>query len=118
MGHLSTHILDTVAGGPAEGVAVELYRIGRDGRRDLVKGVRTNVDGRANAPLLAPDEMAVGAYELIFHVGEYFRATKAKMSDPPFLDIIPLRFHIADADAHYHVPLLCTPWSYSTYRGS
>jgi 5-hydroxyisourate hydrolase len=118
MGRLSTHILDTVAGGPAAGVRVELFRIGDSGARDLIVGVVTNHDGRTDAPLLTGDAMRVGAYELSFHMGDYFRAAKAKMSDPPFLDVIPLRFQIADANGHYHVPLLASPWSYSTYRGS
>lgn len=118
MGRLSTHVLDTVAGGPAAGVRIELYRLGEGGARELVKGAETNADGRTDAPLLAAAEMAIGAYELLFHVGAHFRATKAKVSDPPFLDLVPVRFAIADPGANYHIPLLCSPWSYSTYRGS
>jgi len=118
MGRLSTHVLDTVAGGPAANVWIELFSIGAAGERELVKGARTNADGRTDEPLLAGDTMRVGSFELVFHMGAHFRATGAKMSDPPFLDIIPLRFQIADADGHYHVPLLASPWSYSTYRGS
>ncbi|WP_342362545.1 hydroxyisourate hydrolase [Terrarubrum flagellatum] len=118
MGRLSTHVLDTVAGGPAANVRIELFAIGPAGERELVKGVRTNNDGRTDEPLLTGSAMRVGAFELVFHVGEHFRATGAKMSDPPFLDVIPVRFQIADADGHYHVPLLASPWSYSTYRGS
>ena len=118
MGRLSTHVLDTVAGGPAGNVWIELFAIGPAGERELVKGVRTNADGRTDAPLLAGEEMRVGAFELVFHMGEHFRSSGAKLSDPPFLDVIPVRFSIADRDANYHVPLLASPWSFSTYRGS
>ncbi len=117
MGHLSTHVLDTVKGGPAANVAVELYRIGPDGSRTLVTERWTNADGRTDTPLLSADAFEAGTYELIFHIGAHFRATGAPVADPPFLDVVPLRFTLA-ADGHYHVPLLCSPWSYSTYRGS
>lgn len=118
MGRLSTHVLDTVQGGPAAGVQVELFRIADNGVRELIRTARTNSDGRTDEPLLTGVETRVGSYELDFHIGAYFRASKARMSDPPFLDVIPLRFQIADADGSYHVPLLASPWSYSTYRGS
>ena len=118
MGKLSTHVLDTVAGGPAAGVFIELFALAPNGARELIKGVRTNADGRADEPLLAGDAMRVGQYELVFHMGAHFSAAGAKMSDPPFLDVIPVRFAIADAAANYHVPLLASPWSFSTYRGS
>jgi len=117
MGRLSTHVLDTVSGGPAANVAVELYRLEPDGTRTLVTERRTNADGRTDAPLLAGADFRSGTYELLFHIGDHFRATGAPIADPAFLDVVPLRFSLA-ADGHYHVPLLCSPWSYSTYRGS
>jgi 5-hydroxyisourate hydrolase len=118
MAGLSTHVLDTVGGGPAEGVSIELYEIGRDGARTLVKRVTTNHDGRTDAPLIAAEAARVATFELVFHVGAYFRAHGVKMAEPPFLDLVPIRFSVADPKAHYHVPLLASPWSYSTYRGS
>jgi len=117
MGRLSTHVLDTVSGGPAAGVALELYRIAPDGTHSLVTRAATNADGRTDAPLLAGAAFAAGTYELVFHMGDYFRATGLTLAEPPFLDVIPLRFAMA-ADGHYHVPLLASPFSYSTYRGS
>jgi 5-hydroxyisourate hydrolase len=117
-GRLSTHVLDTARGRPAAGVAVELARLdGATGRREVLRTVRTNADGRTDAPLLQGDELARGVYELVFGVGEYF-ADLGTAGDPPFLDHVPIRFGIADLDGHYHVPLLASPWSYSTYRGS
>lgn len=117
MGRLSTHVLDTVSGGPAAGVAVELYRIGADGGRTLVTARQTNADGRTDAPLLSGDDYRAGTYELLFHIGAHFRASGAPTADPPFLDQVPLRVTLSE-NGHYHVPLLCSPWSYSTYRGS
>jgi 5-hydroxyisourate hydrolase len=116
MGRLSTHVLDTVLGRPASGVEIELLAIEGDTRRRVIT-MRTNADGRTDAPLLAGDTFHVGTYELVFHVGAYFRSTEAA-AEPPFLDAVPVRFSIAEPDGHYHVPLLVTPWSYSTYRGS
>lgn len=116
MGRLSTHVLDTVSGGPAANVAVDLYRLEENGGRSLVTSLRTNADGRTDAPLLAGDDFVPGTYELVFHIGDHFRATGAPVSDPPFLDVVPLRVTLHEG--HYHVPLLCSPWSYSTYRGS
>jgi 5-hydroxyisourate hydrolase len=111
---LSTHVLDLTAGRPAPGMRIDLFR--RDGAAStLVKSVTTNADGRTDAPLLAEVEMAAGAYELVFHVKPYFAARGVAS---PFLDEVPIRFAIADASAGYHVPLLVTPWAYSTYRGS
>ena len=104
---LSTHVLDLVRGGPAAGVRVDLAAA--DG--SLLKSVRTNADGRTDAPLLGPEEMTAGTFELRFHVGEYFGGAG-------FLEVVPVRFRIIDAAQSCHVPLLCTPWSYSTYRGS
>ena len=107
-GKLTTHVLDLSAGKPGAGIAIELWADG-----ELLKSVRTNADGRTDEPLL--DELRVGTYELVFLVGSYFGDHDA---GPPFLDRVPVRFGIADPEAHYHVPLLVTPWSYSTYRGS
>ncbi len=117
MGRLSTHVLDTAHGGPAHGVAIELYALEGESRR-LVARVETNADGRTDSPLLSGDSYRPGAYELIFHVGDYFRGRGAASAEPPFLDRIPVRFAMAEPDGHYHVPLLVSPWSYSTYRGS
>ncbi|MCC2100329.1 MAG: hydroxyisourate hydrolase [Rhodoblastus sp.] len=118
MGRLSTHVLDIQAGRPAADVAIELVRIGRDGAASPVKTARTNADGRTDAPLLAGDELTTGVYEIRFHAGEYFRALGANLPEPAFVDVVPIRFGIADASGHYHVPLLVSPWAFSTYRGS
>ena len=113
---LTTHILDTAHGRPAAGVLVRLFRL--DGsRRRLVTETRTNNDGRTDAPLLSPAEMAAGTYEIEFHLGPYF-AVSDLAGDPPFLDVVPVRVGISNLASHYHVPLLASPWSYSTYRGS
>ena len=117
MGQLSTHVLDTARGRPAAGVRIVLERIGSGGAREALVAVATNADGRTDAPLLSGGAFAPGTYELAFHVGDYFRAGGGADAGPPFLDIVPVRFHLG-ADGHYHVPLLVTPWSYSTYRGS
>jgi 5-hydroxyisourate hydrolase len=104
-------------GKPAAGVKIALYRL--DGEaRSLVKEVVTNADGRTDAPLLTGDDYKTGQYELVFRIGDYFRGLGANLPQPAFLDTVPLRFGIAEADGHYHVPLLASPWSYSTYRGS
>lgn len=117
-GKLSTHVLDLASGRPAAGMRIELFRLSAGHPPVLVKSVETNNDGRTEAPLLAPAEMATGTYELLFHVAEYFSSKHMLASRPPFLDRVPVRFGIADTDSNYHVPLLVTPWSYSTYRGS
>jgi hydroxyisourate hydrolase len=117
MGRLTTHVLDTHAGCPAAGLRIELYRLDRAVATPLV-AITTNADGRADAPLLEGAALAVGGYELRFHVGAYFAARGVALPEPPFLDLVPVRFAIADPDAHYHVPLLVSPWSYATYRGS
>jgi hydroxyisourate hydrolase len=109
-GRLTTHVLDTAAGRPAAGVRVELWRGGA-----LVAGAVTNADGRTDAPLA--DALEAGGYELRFAVGPYFAAS-GLASEPPFLDVVPVAFGVADPDAHHHVPLLVSPWAYSTYRGS
>ena len=116
MGRLSTHVLDTANGRPAPGMAISLHRVNGE-RHELVLTTRTNSDGRTDAPLLTGEAMAVGIYVITFHVRAYYEG----LSPPtacPFLDEVPIRFTIFDADGHYHVPLLCTPWSFSTYRGS
>jgi 5-hydroxyisourate hydrolase len=118
MSGLSTHILDTVRGKPAADVAINLDVLEADGSWRRLKRVTTNADGRTDQPLLVGDEFKVGTYMLTFHMGAYFKASGLGLADPPFLDLIPLRFSVADPHAHYHVPLLATPWSYSTYRGS
>ncbi len=118
MARLSTHVLDTMQGKPAANVALELWRLGKDNGRALVTRARTNADGRTDAPLMTGDRLEVGHYELVFHIGDYFRAASVPLSEPAFLDIVPLRFGIADATGHYHVPLLASPFAYSTYRGS
>lgn len=117
MGRLTTHVLDTAHGRPAAGMHIEFSV--RDGAAwKLIKTLRTNSDGRTNEALLADDAMHIGEFQLVFHVGEYFRNAGVTLPQPAFLDRVPLLFGIADVDAHYHVPLLCSPWSYSTYRGS
>ena len=117
-GRLTTHVLDTARGKPAQSVAVSLFAIEASGARRLIKATQTNADGRCDAPFPSGAEMAVGAYELVFEVAAYFRAAGVALSDPPFLDVVPIRFGIADEGAHYHVPLLISPYGYSTYRGS
>lgn len=117
MGRLTTHVLDTATGAPAAGLKVELFRHGVDGR-PLIAAATTNADGRCDAPLLEGAAFRAGVYELVFHAGDYFDAIGADLPSPKFLDVVPLRFGIADEDAHYHVPLLLSPYGYSTYRGS
>jgi 5-hydroxyisourate hydrolase len=117
MTRLTTHVLDVSAGTPAAGMRIELHAtIGSPPR--VLADVRTNFDGRCPHPLLEGAEFRVGRYALVFHVSEYFNARGIGLSDPPFLDRVTIEFGIADATSHYHVPLLVTPWSYSTYRGS
>lgn len=114
---LSTHVLDTTHGCPAQGMKIELWLIeGED--RTLITSAKTNADGRTDQPLLAADEMKAGQYEIIFFAGDYFATKTTALPKIHFLDKVPVRFGIADAGASYHVPLLCSPWSYSTYRGS
>jgi hydroxyisourate hydrolase len=117
MGRLSTHVLDTVKGGPAHEVRVTLHSIHGEARL-LLKDVLTNADGRTDEPMLTGDGFRAGTYELSFHIGAYFAARGTSQASPAFLDVVPVRFTIADMDGHYHVPLLCSPWAYSTYRGS
>jgi 5-hydroxyisourate hydrolase len=117
MGRLSTHVLDTRTGTPAAGMRIEFAALDQGTWRKL-KTFNTNADGRTDEPLMTGDAMRTGEFRIVFHVAEYFRAQGVALPDPPFLDRVPIRFGIADANAHYHVPLLCTPWSFSTYRGS
>ena len=117
MGRLTTHVLDTAAGVPAQGMRVELHSAGATPSNALA-AFRTNADGRAPAALPEADALRAGRYELHFHVAEYFRARGTTLPDPPFLDVVVIHFGIADGGQHYHVPLLVSPWSYSTYRGS
>ena len=117
MGHLSTHVLDLAAGRPAAGVAVELRRLAPDGTGLSLARAVTNADGRTDGPLLAGPDLRAGTYELLFGVGAYFAGT-GPGTRPAFLDVVPVRFGVDDPDGRYHVPLLITPWSYSTYRGS
>jgi len=117
MSKLSTHVLDLVAGRPAAGVRVELFRVEGGAQRRLVE-TRTNADGRTDSPLLQAPALEAGHYLLRFHVAEHFRGLGHSLPEPPFLDQVDVHFGIADAGTSYHVPLLVTPWSYSTYRGS
>lgn len=118
MARLSTHVLDTAHGRPAAGLDLELYRLGPSGERTFILAANTNSDGRTDQPLLSGETIPVGLYELVFHVAAYFKAQGVPLPDPPFLDEVPIRFGIAEASGHYHVPLLISPYGYSTYRGS
>ncbi|WP_119153539.1 hydroxyisourate hydrolase [Caldimonas tepidiphila] len=117
MGRLTTHVLNTAHGCPAAGMSLSLYRV-EGSAATLLKTVTLNGDGRADAPLLEGEALQAGRYRLVFGVAAYFRARGAALAEPPFLDEVPLDFGIADPGQHYHVPLLASPWSYSTYRGS
>ena len=117
-GKLSTHALDIHQGRPASGLSITLFRLeGKEGRVALKTAV-TNADGRTDALVLGPDEIKIGVYELVFGVGDYFERAGIALPTPPFLDEVPVRFAVADASAGYHIPLLFSPWAYSTYRGS
>ena len=121
MGKLTTHVLDTRNGCPAGGMAVALYRLTGDGKETVaepVTHVTLNADGRTDAPLLAGSALRRGRYRLVFDVAVYFRGRGVALPDPPFLDRVVLEFGLADEEAGYHVPLLASPWSYATYRGS
>ncbi|MGD0848054.1 2-oxo-4-hydroxy-4-carboxy-5-ureidoimidazoline decarboxylase [Bradyrhizobium sp.] len=117
-GRLSTHVLDTHSGKPAAGIAVELVELSNLGVSRVVTRAVTNADGRTDQPLIGGRPVPIGRYELTFSVGSYFAQRQVPMSDPPFLDQIPLRFSVSEPEGHLHVPLLVTPWSYATYRGS
>jgi len=113
MARISTHVLDTSRGEPARGVAIDLHFCAK-----LVKTAVTNMDGRTDQPLVSADRLETGVYELTFHAGDYFRATGVAVTAPPFLDEVVVRFGVADPNGNYHVPLLLSPYGYSTYRGS
>jgi len=118
MAGLTTHVLDTTSGRPAAGVEIEVFELTPAGTWSLIAQTKTNADGRTDAPLIPAAQARVGKFELVFHIGAYFAAKGAALASPPFLDLVPIRFGVADPSAHYHVPLVATPWSYSTYRGS
>lgn len=115
MGRLTTHVLDTALGRPAAGLTIDLYRLGAT--EEHVLSVKTNADGRVDRPLLEGEAFTAGVYELRFRAGDYLRSG-VTLTEPPFLDVVPIRFGIASAEEHYHVPLLLSPYGYSTYRGS
>lgn len=116
-GFLTTHVLDTARGMPAAGMAIDLFQISGE-TRTHIRSMTTNDDGRTDSQILPAGEFATGTYELVFHAGAYLDANGTPAEDPRFLDIIPIRFGISDPDSHYHVPLLLSPFGYSTYRGS
>lgn len=117
MGRLTTHVLDTVSGTPGKAMRLALFRL--DGpERTLIVETQTNDDGRVDAPLLEGESMSRGTYELVFQVGHYFKLKGQDLANPAFLDEVPIRFGVEDPNAHYHVPLLVSPFAYSTYRGS
>jgi 5-hydroxyisourate hydrolase len=118
MAGLTTHVLDLAHGRPAAGVAIALYSRSKDRALTLLAKARTNDDGRCAAPLLEAKTIKAGRYQLDFHIGDYFRALGLKLTEPAFLDVVPILFGIADTASHYHVPLLISPYGYSTYRGS
>ena len=117
MGFLTTHVLDTPNGEPARGLRLKLFRISQ-GILELVNEQSTNSDGRCDHPIAAEDKFVSGTYQIEFHVGDYFKAKGINTDDPAFLDVVPIRFGIASTQDHYHVPLLVSPYGYSTYRGS
>ncbi len=117
MGRLTTHVLDTASGRPAAGVRVDLFRLDGAARHLLAQAV-TNADGRCDAPLLQGEALRPGIYEILFHAGSYFDAAGVTLPDPKFLDVVPIRFGVSDSDGNYHVPLVVSPFGYSTYRGS
>jgi 2-oxo-4-hydroxy-4-carboxy-5-ureidoimidazoline decarboxylase len=116
-GHLSTHVLDTHGGTPAADMAIELFELSADGARRVLVNTVTGHNGRTDKPLIGGRPVPIARYELRFHVGDYFARRGAPLADPPFLDVVPIQFAVAEPEGHYHVPLLVTPWSYCTYRG-
>lgn len=117
MAGITTHVLNTVTGKPGAGMRID-FSVFEGDRFKLVKTIQTNQDGRTDKPVLTPEETKVGQYELTFHVGEYFAKQGVALSEPAFIDQVPVRFSIFNVQQHYHVPMLCTPWSCTTYRGS
>lgn len=117
MTKLTTHVLDNSLGIPGDGIVIQLFEVVDNHRKHIIS-TKTNHDGRCDQPLLSGDAFKAGVYELDFHAGDYFRAQGMVLPQPPFVDVVTLRFGIADPGRHYHVPLLVTPWAYSTYRGS
>jgi 5-hydroxyisourate hydrolase len=117
MTKLTTHVLDNSQGMPGAGIVIQLFEV-VDNHRKHILSTMTNDDGRCDTPLLSGDAFKAGIYELDFHVGDFFRGQGLRLPEPPFIDVVTLRFGIADPARHYHVPLLVTPWAYSTYRGS
>jgi 5-hydroxyisourate hydrolase len=117
MGRLTTHVLDLVSGSPAAGMRIDVATLDGPARRAVLT-TKTNRDGRPDDPLLEGNDFTAGVWQLEFHVAEYFKARGVKLPQPPFLDVVTVRFGVANADEHHHVPLLVTPWSYSTYRCS
>lgn len=117
MGRLTTHVLDTAKGQPGSGITIQIFRLAAGHREHMGEAV-TNMDGRCDAPLLEGEAFTPGEYELVFHAGDYLRVQGVEAEEPRFLDVIPLRFGVADSSQHYHVPLLLSPYGYSTYRGS
>lgn len=117
-GRLTTHVLDLSQGLPASELKIELWRLETENNRNLIKSVYTNHDGRVDDPLLVGEELKIGEYELVFYVGDYLQSQNLVSSYLPFLNKVPIRFGVADNEAHYHVPLLVAPGGYSTYRGS
>lgn len=118
MGQLTTHVLDTAHGKPGAGITVAVYKVERGRERSLLREAETNADGRCDRPLLEGEELQTGTYEIVFRMAGYFAGTDATLPDPPFVGDVVLRFGVASSDEHYHVPLLVSPWSYATYRGS
>lgn len=116
-GRLTTHVLDTAGGCPAAGIRIEVFRLA-GGAREALATLQTNADGRCDGPVLEGADFTAGTYELVFHAADYFRAAGVDLPEPPFLDVVPIRFGIAEPGQHYHVPLLISPYGYSTYRGS
>ncbi len=116
-GYVTTHVLDTALGKPAAGLKIDVYRVEGDVRR-LIGSFTTNADGRTDRPVIAGGDMDVASYELVFHAGAYLDRTQGQSGELRFLDIVPIRFGVSDAARHYHVPLLLSPFGYSTYRGS
>lgn len=116
-GRLTTHVLDTTGGCPAEAVKIDLFHVEGE-TKALLSSVVTNADGRVNEPLLEGENLKPGVYELLFHAGDYLKSSGVNLPDVPFLDLVPIRFGVFDSEVHYHVPLLISPYGYSTYRGS